>query len=94
MKTILLVLILTAINFAQSTSINLAGYDVELGMYSETVWKLLSPIFLVSENEEGNYYVSDKGDKRLGHDNQDKRRCCFQNFVEYIQTVRRKIKNL
>jgi len=66
MKTILLVLVLSAINFAQSTSINLAGYDVELGMYSETVWKLLSPIFLVSENDEGNYYVSDKGDNPVG----------------------------
>ena len=45
MKTIIILSFLPVFIFAQPKSINLAGYNIELGMDEEDVYELLGPKF-------------------------------------------------
>lgn len=66
MKTFFLFLILTLTIFAQDRTMNLRGYDVELGMDMMQIWENLKSGFNVVEDETGSFFISDKNDEPVG----------------------------
>jgi len=66
MKTIFLILILTFTVYAQDRTMNLRGYDVELGMDMMQVWDKLKSGFNVVEESDGTFYISDKKNEPVG----------------------------
>ena len=66
MKTFFLFLILTLTNSAQDRTMNLRGYDVELGMDMMQIWENLKSGFNVVEDETGSFFISDKNDEPVG----------------------------
>ena len=66
MKTFFLFLILTLTIFAQDRTMNLRGYDVELGMDMMQIWEKLKSGFNVVEDETGSFFISDKNDEPVG----------------------------
>jgi hypothetical protein len=66
MRCFLILIFITSFTFAQSNSINLAGTDIELGMSAKEVWKLLNTNLKVSEDNDGNYYATDKANNPVG----------------------------
>ena len=59
MKIIILLSFLPIFIFAQSTSLNLAGYNIELGMDEEFVYELLGPKFRLDVDDNNNLFISD-----------------------------------
>lgn len=59
MKIIIILSFLPVFIFAQPKSINLAGYNIELGMDEEDVYELLGPKFRLEEDENYNLFISD-----------------------------------
>ena len=66
MKTIFLILILTLTVYAQDRTMNLRGYEVELGMDMMQVWDKLKSGFNVVEESDGTFYISDKKNDPVG----------------------------
>jgi hypothetical protein len=66
MKTFFLFLILTLTIFAQDRTMNLRGYDIELGMDMMQVWDKLKSGFNVVEDEDSSFYISDKNNEPVG----------------------------
>jgi hypothetical protein len=51
---------------AQDRTMNLRGYDVELGMDMMQVWEKLKSGFNVIEEEDGTFYISDNKNEPVG----------------------------
>jgi len=66
MKTFFLFLILTLTISAQDRTMNLRGYDVELGMDMMQVWEKLKSGFNVVEDETGSFFISNENDEPIG----------------------------
>jgi len=66
MKTFFLFLVVTITISAQNTTMNLRGYDIELGMDMMQVWEKLKSGFNVIEDEESSFYISDKNNEPVG----------------------------
>jgi hypothetical protein len=66
MKTFLVFILLTIGLSAQDNTMNLHGYDVNLGMNMMEVWENLKSGFNVVEEEDGTFYISDKNDSPIG----------------------------
>ena len=66
MKTFFLFLILTLTITAQDRTMNLRGYDVELGMDMMQIWEKLKSGFNVVEDESGSFFISDENDEPVG----------------------------
>jgi len=66
MKTIFILFLLSINLIAQNHSMQLRGYDVELGMTMEQVWEKLKSGFNVIEDEDSSFYISDKNDEPVG----------------------------
>ena len=66
MKTFFLFIILTLTISAQDRTMNLRGYDIELGMDMMQIWEKLKSGFNVVEDETGSFYISDKNDEAVG----------------------------
>ena len=58
MKFIVFLSFLPVIIFAQSKSINLGGYNIELGMDEEYVYELLGPKFRLDVDQNDNLFLS------------------------------------
>lgn len=59
MKIIIFLSFLPIFIFAQTTSLNIAGYNIELGMDEEFVYELLGPKFRLDVDENDNLFISD-----------------------------------
>lgn len=57
MKIIIFLLFLPVFIFAQPKSLNLAGYNIELGMDEEDVYELLGPKFKLDADENDNLFI-------------------------------------
>lgn len=66
MKTFFLFLILTLTISAQDRTMNLRGYDVELGMDMMQIWEKLKSGFNVVEDESGSFFISNENDEPIG----------------------------
>ena len=67
MKIIIFLSFLPIFIFAQTKSLNIAGYNIELGMDEEYVYELLGPIFRLDVDENDNLFISDNsGDNTIG----------------------------
>ena len=66
MKTFFLFLVFALTISAQDRTVNLRGYDVELGMTMEQVWEKLKSGFNVIEEEDGTFYISDNKNEPVG----------------------------
>jgi len=62
MKTTIIFILLSFNLLAQDRTMNLRGYDVELGMSMMQVWEIFKSGFNVIEDEAGSFYISDKND--------------------------------
>jgi len=58
MKILLFLSFIPIIIFAQPKSLNLAGYNIELGMDEEYVYELLGPKFRLDVDENDNLFIS------------------------------------
>lgn len=59
MKIIIFLSFLPIFIFAQTKSLNIAGYNIELGMDEEYVYELLGPKFRLDVDENDNLFISD-----------------------------------
>ncbi len=59
MKIIIFLSFLPVFIFAQPKSLNLAGYNIELGMDEEYVYELLGPKFKLDVDENDNLFIFD-----------------------------------
>ena len=66
MKTILLVLVISAITFAQTKSLNIGGAEIEIGMNEQVVWDMIPPDLNILRDDNGNMYITDKSDAPIG----------------------------
>ena len=66
MKTLFLMMILTFSLSAQDRTMNLRGFDVELGMDMMQVWDKLKSGFNVIEDEDSTFYISDSKNEPVG----------------------------
>lgn len=66
MKTFFLFIIITFTISAQDRTMNLRGYDVELGMDMMQIWEKLKSGFNVVEDESGSFFISDNNDEPVG----------------------------
>jgi hypothetical protein len=66
MKTFFLLIILACTISAQDRTMNLRGYDIELGMDMMQIWEKLKSGFNVVEDETGSFFISDKNDEPVG----------------------------
>jgi len=67
MKIIIFLSFLPIFIFAQTKSLNIAGYNIELGMDEEYVYELLGPKFRLDVDENDNLFISDNsGDNTIG----------------------------
>jgi len=66
MKTLFLMIILTFTLSAQDRTMNLRGFDVELGMDMMQVWEKLKSGFNVIEDEDSTFYISDNKNEPVG----------------------------
>lgn len=62
MKTTIIFILLSFNLLAQDRTMNLRGYDVELGMSMMQVGEIFKSGFNVVEDEAGSLYISDKND--------------------------------
>lgn len=66
MKTFFLFIIITFTISPQDRTMNLRGYDIELGMDMMQIWEKLKSGFNVVEDETGSFFISDKNDEPVG----------------------------
>jgi hypothetical protein len=66
MKTLFVLIVLTVSLYPQDRTMNLRGFDVELGMDMMQVWEKLKSGFNVVEDEDSSFYISDKNDEPVG----------------------------
>ena len=66
MKTFFVLLLFTICIFPQDRTMNLRGYDIELGMDMMQVWEKLKSGFNVVEDEDSSFYISDKNNEPVG----------------------------
>lgn len=66
MRTFFLFLVVTLTISAQDKTMNLRGYDIELGMDMMQVWEKLKSGFNVVEDEDSSFYISDKNNEPVG----------------------------
>lgn len=67
MKFIVFLSFLPIIIFAQPKSLNIAGYNIELGMAEEYVYELLGPKFRLDVDQNDNLFISDNSsDNTIG----------------------------
>jgi len=66
MKTIFILFLFSLNLIAQNNSMELQGYEIQLGMTMEQVWEQLKSGLNVIEDEAGNFYISDKNDTPVG----------------------------
>jgi len=67
MKIIIFLSFLPILIFAQPKSLDIAGYNIELGMDEEFVYELLGPKFRLDVDENDNLFISDNSsDNTIG----------------------------
>jgi len=66
MKIFLALIIFTICIFPQDRTMNLRGYDIELGMDMMQVWEKLKSGFNVVEDEDSSFYISDNKNEPVG----------------------------
>jgi hypothetical protein len=66
MKTFFLFLVVALTISAQDRTMNLRGYDIELGMDMMQVWENLKSGFNVIEDEDSSFYISDNKNEPVG----------------------------
>lgn len=66
MKTFFLMIIVAFTISAQDKTMNLRGYEVELGMDMMQVWEKLKSGFNVIEDGDSSFYISDKNSEPVG----------------------------
>ncbi|NWG28726.1 MAG: hypothetical protein HXY48_09370 [Ignavibacteriaceae bacterium] len=66
MKIFFVLILFTVSFYPQDRTINLRGYDIELGMTMEQVWEKLKSGFNVIEDEDSSFYISDKNSEPVG----------------------------
>ena len=66
MKTIFVLVLLTVSLYPQDRTMNLRGFDIELGMDMMQVWEKLKSGFNVVEDEDSSFYISDKNNEPVG----------------------------
>jgi hypothetical protein len=66
MKTLFILILLSLNLYAQDSSMNLRGNEIKLGMTMEQVWDNLKSDLNVIEDNDGNFYISDKYDAPVG----------------------------
>ena len=66
MKTLFLMMIFTFTLSAQDRTMNLRGFDVELGMDMMQIWDKLKSGFNVIEDEDSTFYISDSKNEPVG----------------------------
>ena len=66
MKILFLMMIFTFTLSAQDRTMNLRGFDVELGMDMMQVWEKLKSGFNVIEDEDSTFYISDSKNEPVG----------------------------
>ena len=66
MKTFCLILLLTISISAQDGTMNLRGYEIELGMTMDQVWEKLKSGYNIIEDEDERFYISDKHNDPVG----------------------------
>jgi len=66
MKTFFVLIIFTICIFPQDRTMNLRGYDIELGMDMMQVWEKLKSGFNVVEDEDSSFYISDNKNEPVG----------------------------
>jgi hypothetical protein len=66
MKTIFVLVLLTISLYPQDRTMNLRGYDIELGMDMMQVWEQLKSRFNVVEDEDSSFYISDNKNEPVG----------------------------
>jgi hypothetical protein len=66
MKAFFVILLFTISLYPQDRTMNLRGYDIELGMDMMQVWEVLKSGFNVVEDETGSFFISDKNDEPVG----------------------------
>jgi len=66
MKTFFLMIIVAFTLSAQDRTMNLRGFDVELGMDMMQVWEKLKSGFNVIEDEDSTFYISDNKNEPVG----------------------------
>lgn len=59
MKLIVLLTFIPLFIFTQPKSLNLAGYNIEIGMDEEYVYELLGPKFRLDVDENDNLFISE-----------------------------------
>jgi hypothetical protein len=66
MKIFFVLIVFTICIFPQDRTMNLRGYDVELGMDMMQVWERLKSGFNVIEDEDSSFYISDNKNEPVG----------------------------
>jgi len=66
MKIFFVLIIFTICIFPQDRTMNLRGYDIELGMDMMQVWEKLKSGFNVIEDEDSSFYISDNKNEPVG----------------------------
>ncbi|HEY6626198.1 MAG TPA: hypothetical protein VIZ21_04530 [Ignavibacteriaceae bacterium] len=66
MKVFFVLIIFTICIFPQDRTMNLRGYDIELGMDMMQVWEKLKSGFNVVEDEDSSFYISDNKNEPVG----------------------------
>ncbi|MBE0571450.1 MAG: hypothetical protein IH618_07890 [Ignavibacteriaceae bacterium] len=66
MKIFFVLIVFTICIFPQDRTINLRGYDIELGMDMMQVWEKLKSGFNVIEDEDSSFYISDNKNEPVG----------------------------
>ena len=66
MKTFFVLILFTISIFPQDRTMNLRGYDIELGMDMMQVWEILKSGFNVVEDEDSSFYISDNKNEPVG----------------------------
>ena len=66
MKIFLILIVFTICIFPQDRTMNLRGYDIELGMDMMQVWEKLKSGFNVVEDEDSSFYISDNKNEPVG----------------------------
>ena len=66
MKAFFVILLFTISLYPQDKTMNLRGFDVELGMDMMQVWDKLKSGFNVIEDEDSTFYISDNKNEPVG----------------------------
>jgi len=66
MKTFFVLILFTISIYPQDRTMNLRGFDIELGMDMMQVWEKLKSGFNVIEDEDSSFYISDNNNEPVG----------------------------